>query len=81
MLHRALEASPPTAGPRAHRAAHHLRHESACDAELVSDELDARSDGGFEHRFRFWPDVVFGVGFDQVDVMLSPASGQVRQMG
>lgn len=55
--------------------------ETSADAELLSDELDARDDGRFEHRFRFWPDHEFGVVFSDVDVALTPASLQDRRMG
>lgn len=50
-------------------------------AELLSDELDTRNDGRFEHRFRFWPDIEFGVAFDEVDVTLRPASPRSRRLG
>ncbi|WP_344059562.1 hypothetical protein [Terrabacter lapilli] len=54
--------------------------DTSADAELVSDELDALDDGRFEHRFRFWPELEFGVAFGQVDVTLLSASSQDRRM-
>lgn len=54
--------------------------DTSADAELVSDELDARDDRRFEHRFRFWPELEFGVAFGLVDVTLFSASSQDRRM-
>lgn len=57
------------------------RMDTSAEVELLSDELDTRVDGRFEHRFRFWPDIEFGVAFSAVEVTLSPASSQDRRMG
>lgn len=56
------------------------RLDISADAELLSDELDGRPDGGFEHRFRFWRDLEFGVAFSQADVRLRAAAPQDRRM-
>lgn len=55
--------------------------DTSADAELLSDELDTRDDGRFEHRFTFWPDLEVAVAFSAVDVTLSSASSHDRRMG
>lgn len=46
--------------------------------ELVSDEIDHALDesGGFEQRFRIWPDLVFAVRFRDVDVARRSVEGR-----
>lgn len=57
------------------------RLDTSPDVELLSDEVDMRAEGLFEHRFRFWPDLEFGVAFSQVEVALGPGSSGDRRMG
>lgn len=51
------------------------------EAEPLSDEVDTRAEGLFEHRFRFWPDLEFGVASSQVEVRLGVASSEDRRRG
>lgn len=39
---------------------------------VLRDELDRAPDGGFEQRFRLWPDGEFGVAFDDAVVVRAP---------
>lgn len=47
--------------------------------ELVEDEVDVRSGGGYEHRLLVWPEGAFGIRFHALQVTRQPARPEERR--